>query len=117
MADESAERSEEPTGRRLSQARSDGRVARSVDLSTAVVLLTATLLFSLLGEWFFHQIGKLFVSQFQFDRKIADKAELLPSLFGRYWTACCWRSRSCSACWSWVCWFPVCPVALFFRPN
>ena len=83
MADESAERSEEPTGRRLSQARSDGRVARSVDLSTAVVLLTATLLFSLLGEWFFHQIGKLFVSQFQFDRKIADKAELLPSLFGQ----------------------------------
>ncbi len=83
MADESAERSEEPTGRRLSQARSDGRVARSVDLSTAVVLLTATLLFSLLGEWFFHQIGKLFVIQFQFDRKIADKAELLPSLFGQ----------------------------------
>ena len=83
MADESAERSEEPTGRRLSQARSDGRVARSVDLSRAVVLLTATLLFSLLGEWFFHQIGKLFVSQFQFDRKIADKAELLPSLFGQ----------------------------------
>jgi flagellar biosynthetic protein FlhB len=54
-----------------------------VDLSTAVVLLTATLLFSLLGEWFFHQIGKLFVSQLQFDRKIADKAELLPSLFGQ----------------------------------
>ena len=81
--DGSAERSEEPTGRRLSKAREDGQVARSVDLSTAVVLLTATLFFSMLGEWFFHRIGQLFVSQFQFDRKIIDKVELLPAHFGQ----------------------------------
>ena len=83
MADESAERSEEPTGRRLSKAREDGQVARSIDLTTAVVLMTATLFFSVLGGWFFHQMGKLFVNQFQFDRKIMDKAELLPALFGQ----------------------------------
>lgn len=84
MAEEgSAEKSEEPTGRRLSKAREDGQLARSVDLTTAAVLLTATLFFSVLGEWFFHQMGKLFVNQFQFDRKIIDKAELLPALFGQ----------------------------------
>jgi len=83
MADESAERSEEPTGRRLSKAREDGQVARSIDLTTAVVLMTATLFFSVLGGWFFHQMGKLFVNQFQFDRKIMDKAEVLPALFGQ----------------------------------
>jgi flagellar biosynthetic protein FlhB len=79
----SAEKSEEPTGRRLSHARADGQVARSVDLSTAVVLLTATLIFSMMGEWFFHRIGQLFVSQFQFDRKIMDKPELLPAIFAQ----------------------------------
>jgi flagellar biosynthetic protein FlhB len=83
MADESAERSEEPTGRRLSKALEDGQVARSIDLTTAAVLMTATLFFSMLGEWFFHQMGKLFVNQFQFDRKVMDKAELLPALFGQ----------------------------------
>jgi flagellar biosynthetic protein FlhB len=84
MAEEgSAEKSEEPTGRRLSKAREDGQVARSIDLTTAAVLMTATLFFSVLGEWFFHQMGKLFVNQFQFDRKIMDKAELLPALFGQ----------------------------------
>ena len=84
MAEEgSAEKSEEPTGRRLTKAREDGQVARSVDLSTAVMLFTATLFFSMLGEWFFHRIGQLFVSQFQFDRKIIDKVELLPAHFGQ----------------------------------
>ncbi|NBO01858.1 MAG: flagellar biosynthesis protein FlhB, partial [Betaproteobacteria bacterium] len=82
-AEGSAEKSEEPTGRRLEQARREGQVARSIDLSTAVALLTATLFFSVLGGWFFHQMGKLFVNQFQFDRKIMDKAELLPALFGQ----------------------------------
>ena len=81
--DGSAEKSEEPTGRRLSKARADGQLARSVDLTTAAVLLTATLFFSVLGEWFFYQMGKVFVYQFQFDRKILDKAELLPAIFGQ----------------------------------
>ncbi|NCV01643.1 MAG: flagellar biosynthesis protein FlhB, partial [Proteobacteria bacterium] len=35
MADDSAERTEEPTAQRLSKAREEGQVARSVELSTA----------------------------------------------------------------------------------
>ena len=44
MAEEgSSERTEEPTARRLQKAREDGQVARSVELPTAVMLVTATI--------------------------------------------------------------------------
>ena len=81
MADDSSERTEEPTAQRLSKAREEGQLARSVELPTAAVLITATLFFSLAGNYMFHRMGNLFSSQLQFDRKIMDKAELLPSIF------------------------------------
>lgn len=81
MADDSAERTEEPTAQRLSKAREEGQLARSVELPTAAVLITATLFFSLAGNYMFHRLGHLFSSQLQFDRKIMDKAELLPGIF------------------------------------
>jgi len=81
MADDSAERTEEPTAQRLSKAREDGQLARSVELPTAAVMITATLFFSLAGNYIFHRLGALFASQLQFDRKIMDKAELLPGIF------------------------------------
>ena len=81
MADDSSERTEEPTAQRLSKAREEGQLARSVELPTAAVLITATLFFSLAGNYMFHRMGNLFSSQLQFDRKIMDKAELLPGIF------------------------------------
>ena len=78
-----AEKTEEPTARRLQKAREEGQVARSHDLSSAVLLFTATLFFSFSGEWLFNRMGRLFSSQLQFDRKIYDKAELLPAIFGQ----------------------------------
>ena len=81
MADDSAERTEEPTAQRLSKAREEGQLARSIELPTAVVMITATLFFSLSGNYIFHRMGMLFTSQLQFDRKIMDKAELLPAIF------------------------------------
>ncbi len=81
MADDSSERTEEPTAQRLSKAREEGQLARSVELPTAAVLITATLFFSLAGNYIFHRMGNLFSSQLQFDRKIMDKAELLPGIF------------------------------------
>ena len=44
MAEDLGERSEEPTPRRLQQARSDGKVARSQELSSAMMLLAGTLI-------------------------------------------------------------------------
>jgi len=81
MADDSAERTEDPTAQRLTKAREEGQLARSVELPTAAVLITATLFFSLSGNYMFHRLGNLFTSQLQFDRKIMDKAELLPGIF------------------------------------
>jgi flagellar biosynthetic protein FlhB len=81
MADDSSERTEEPTAQRLSKAREEGQLARSVELPTAAVLITATLFFSLAGNYMFHRLGNMFSSQLQFDRKIMDKAELLPGIF------------------------------------
>jgi len=81
MADDSAERTEEPTEQRLRKAREEGQVARSVELSTAAILVAATLFFSLSGSYLFHRLGALFINQLQFDRKVMDKAELLPAIF------------------------------------
>ena len=81
MANDSAERTEEPTAQRLTKAREEGQLARSVELPTAAILITATLFFSLAGNFMFHKLGNLFSSQLQFDRKVMDKAELLPGIF------------------------------------
>lgn len=81
MADDSAERTEEPTAQRLKKAREEGQIARSVELSTAALLVTATLFFSLAGGYMFSRLGALFSTQLQFDRKVMDKAELLPAIF------------------------------------
>jgi len=81
MADDSSERNEEPTAQRLKKAREEGQIARSVELSTAALLVTATLFFSLAGGYMFSRLGALFTTQLQFDRKVMDKAELLPAIF------------------------------------
>lgn len=50
MADEAGERTEQPTARRLQEAREAGQVTRSADLTAAVVLLGAFLLLAALGD-------------------------------------------------------------------
>ena len=81
MANDSSERNEEPTAQRLKKAREEGQIARSVELSTAALLVTATLFFYLAGGYMFNRLAALFTSQLQFDRKVMDKAELLPGIF------------------------------------
>jgi flagellar biosynthetic protein FlhB len=81
MADDSAERTEEPTAQRLKKAREEGQIARSVESSTAAILVTATLFFSSDGQLCVSPLGRLVHSQLQFDRKVMDKAELLPGIF------------------------------------
>ena len=83
MADESAEKTEEPTTWRLEKARSDGQLPRSIELPVAAMSLGAVGFFSLMGGWLFNGMSQLFVSQLEFDRKITDKAELLPGLFAQ----------------------------------
>lgn len=51
MAEELGDRTEQPTGRRLGEARQEGQVARSQDLASAVDLIGAVLLIGLFGSW------------------------------------------------------------------
>jgi flagellar biosynthetic protein FlhB len=49
MAEELGERTEQPTGRRLSEARTQGQIAKSQDLASALDLIGAVLLLTLCG--------------------------------------------------------------------
>jgi len=83
MAEESGQdKTEEPTAQRLSKAREEGQIARSQELAPAAMMVMATLFFTMMGQYIFNSMGNLFKSQLQFDRKITDKAELLPAIFG-----------------------------------
>ena len=69
MAEESSgERSEEPTGRRLEQAREKGQVARSKELGTAAVLLSAATGFYMLGPGIATALSHVFERVFTMDR-------------------------------------------------
>src|SRR5258707_4809784 len=49
MAEDMGEKSELPTGRRLSEARGSGQVAKSQDLSSAIDLITSVALITTFG--------------------------------------------------------------------
>ena len=50
MAD-SSEKTEDPTGKRLEEARNKGQIARSRELSTTLVLVASSLMFLLFGSF------------------------------------------------------------------
>ncbi|MFB2684847.1 flagellar biosynthesis protein FlhB [Shewanella mangrovisoli] len=69
MAEESSgERSEEPTGRRLEQAREKGQVARSKELGTATVLLSAATGLYMLGPGIAKALSNVFERVFTMER-------------------------------------------------
>lgn len=59
MAEELGERTEAPTGRRLSQAREDGQIPKSPELGAAIDLFGALILLALLGSWFVGGLAEL----------------------------------------------------------
>ncbi|GIU03264.1 flagellar biosynthesis protein FlhB [Shewanella morhuae] len=78
MAEESSgERSEEPTGRRLEQAREKGQIARSKELGTAAVLISAACGFYMLGPSLAISLTRVFETVFTMDRaQIFDTEEM-----------------------------------------
>ena len=84
MAEESGQdKTEEPTAQRLKKAREDGEIPRSQELAPAVMMVVATLFFTMLGQYLFTKMSGLFKHQLQFDRLIFDKPELLPAIFAQ----------------------------------
>jgi flagellar biosynthetic protein FlhB len=66
LAAEDEGRTEEPSEYRLEQARKEGRVAKSQDISSALILLLAILVLIFLGKWFLSKCLNIF--NFYFSR-------------------------------------------------
>ena len=72
MADDMGERTERPTPKRLRDARREGNVARSTDLSGAVDLIAAAVLVLLLGSWIGARLFRLL------ERALSGEAAMAP---------------------------------------
>ena len=81
MSDDSAQRTEQPTARKLNRSREEGQVARSVELSAAAVMFGAVLMLLLMGPVWFSKLSNYFAAGFSFDRKVLETPSLLPLAF------------------------------------
>ncbi len=68
--DSTEERTEEPTAKRLEKARSEGRVARSQELSVAAMLIGTSIFLYFMGGYFVENLAEEFAAGFVFDRKL-----------------------------------------------
>lgn len=68
--DSTEERTEEPTAKRLEKARSEGRVARSQELSVAAMLIGTSVFLYFMGGYFVESLAEEFAAGFVFDRKL-----------------------------------------------
>ena len=77
----SAEKTEDPTERKLRNAREEGQVARSVELPAAAVTIGAILTLFFIGGYWIKQMAEIFASGFKFDRKTLDNPDLMVTAF------------------------------------
>ena len=77
----SAEKTEDPTERKLRNAREEGQVARSVELPAAAVTIGAILTLFFIGGYWVKQMAEIFASGFKFDRKTLDNPDLMVTAF------------------------------------
>ena len=80
----SAEQTEEPTARKLRNAREEGQVPRSVHLPAAAVTIGAILAMVMMGGYWMKQVTELFASGFKFDRKTIDNPDLMVTTFAHH---------------------------------
>jgi flagellar biosynthetic protein FlhB len=82
MAEETgAEKTEDPTAKKLQNAKEKGQVARSAELPAAAVTIGAVLVMFMMGSYWMKQIAELFASGFKFDRKTLDNPDLMVTTF------------------------------------
>ena len=77
----SAEQTEEPTARKLRNARDEGQVARSAELPAAAVTIGSILVMFFMGGYWIKQMAEIFASGFKFDRKTLDNPDLMVTAF------------------------------------
>lgn len=76
MADSDLEKTEQPTGRRIEKARSEGQVIHSRELGSFLLLMVAAASFWLIGDWIGGKMLALFAKAFTFDAFAAKDAGL-----------------------------------------
>ena len=81
MSDDSSQRTEQPTARRLSKAIEEGDVARSTELPAAAVMIAAAVTMMLMGSWWVSRFAQQMQAGFTFDRKTLETPTLLPTTF------------------------------------
>ena len=82
MAEETgAEKTEDPTAKKLQNAREKGQVARSAELPAAAVTIGAILVMFFMGGYWIKQMAEIFASGFKFDRKSLDNPDLMVTAF------------------------------------
>lgn len=83
MAEESdLEKTEEPTGRRIEQAREKGQVPHSRELGTFLILITAAATIWMVGGWFIQRATMIARAAFTIDNELARNPGLLVPHFG-----------------------------------
>ncbi|MDG1312288.1 MAG: flagellar biosynthesis protein FlhB [Porticoccaceae bacterium] len=80
--DSTAEKTEEPTAKRLEKAREDGQVVRSQELSVAAMMIGVAGFMYIFGGALITQLSEVFATGFVFDRKDVFSDNLLPTSFG-----------------------------------
>ena len=79
--EDGAEKTEEPTARKLEKAASEGQVARSSEVTIAACTIIGFLALLLGGDYFAEQLIEIFKGGFNFDRKIIFSPNLMPAQF------------------------------------
>lgn len=83
MAAEDEGKTEQPTGKKLSEARSDGNVAKSQDLSAATISLVGVIMIWFLGGWIRENIATCmyrFIREEVAECKVPHDKEIIPYL-------------------------------------
>jgi flagellar biosynthetic protein FlhB len=91
--EQSAEKTEEPTQRKLTQARERGELPRSPDFGGAIVVLAICLLLFLLGGAMLEGLSSLLSSGLTFTRAEFESPQDLPTLFGERLAEGLWAVR------------------------
>ncbi|MCE2595544.1 flagellar biosynthesis protein FlhB [Motilimonas cestriensis] len=72
------EKTEDPTGKKLSDARNKGQVTRSKDLGTAAILIMASFILIMLGDSLGHAFMVMMTDAFTFEREaVFDPSQML----------------------------------------
>ena len=79
--EDGAEKTEEPTARKLEKGKEDGQIARSSELGIAGGTIVGLLVLLLAGGYFVTELAEVFKGAFAFDRKIIFSPNLLPVRF------------------------------------